>query len=541
MEIKGTGFAYNVTTNGHSNSDWGAEIGQGEKKLMNAPGASEILTGMLYYKVDEGRVSAILGRGNRTSKPLPDYLPDTSIVLASVVTKVSVNGTLLPGISFIMFVTKDERQINNAGAQNVHYQRRYLKFSDNATYDGNALNAQCIQAITRQLGCQQNGSWITTDMNFENDVLALRAVVVDPNNPHDFVDNVDRNNTIRRLKFAAFQNAFKSSSYSGALTPVILFGPPGTGKTYSMQQDYVSKFSEENRFVTTFHQSFSYEEFVEGLKPVLEESGDEDGDIKYRVEPGVFKKACERAVQMAGYSSISECVKDTEANRKTAFVRAISDKKLVLLCVDEINRGNVASIFGELISLIEDDKRLGADKEMMVTLPYSQDMFGVPSNLLIVGTMNTADRSIQLLDSALRRRFVFMEFVPTPEKLSYNIARDLLKALNKRIRGVADKDHQIGHAYFWKATNEFELFVAMRDKVIPLLQEYFYNDTDKIRFVLNEIKPGNHYFFVQDPDATAALKSYNADVEDVNLFMLSEKLSKIDQNTFNSEYISHIL
>ena len=551
MEIKGTGFAYNVTTGGHSNSDWGAEIGQGDKKLMNVPGVSEILNGMLYYKVDESLVSAILGRGTRTSKPLPQYLPDTSVVLASVVTKVSVNGTLLPNISIILFITKDERTQNGKGGVNTQYQRRMLKFSDNASYNGVALNQQCMNAITGQLGCSQTGSWIVTEMHFEEEVLALKAVVVDANNPHDFVDKNDRDRTLQRLKYIASQSKLKPSNYSGSLSSIILYGPPGTGKTHAMQQDYVSKFDEDNRFVTTFHQSFSYEEFVEGLKPVLDTLGDDTGDVLYKIYPGVFRKACERAAQMAGYATLYDCVNDTFANRKVAFDNAISNKKLVLLCIDEINRGNIASIFGDLISLIEDSKRLGAEKEMMVTLPYSQDMFGVPANLLIVGTMNTADRSIQLLDSALRRRFQFKEFLPDysvfvstdpSTQLVLNDAKKILQRINARVRCLLNKDNQIGHSYFMFAKDNKDIFDAITSKVIPLLEEYFYNDIAKVRFVLNENDKTKYPFYQEDKVAKQAFDSFVAEAdietEDKSFYELNYVVKKASDY---DNYLKHLL
>ena len=551
MEIKGTGFAYNVTTDGHSNSDWGAEIGQGNKKLMNVSGVSEILNGMLYYKVDESLVSAILGKGNRTARPLPQYLPDVSTVLASVITKVSVNGMLLSNTSFIMFITKDERQTNGLGAVNTQYQRRYLKFSNNATYNGLALNQQCMDAITKQLGCKQTGSWIVTEMHFEEEVLALTAVVVDANNPHDFKDKEDRDRALQRLKFIASQTKFKPTSYSGSLSSVILYGPPGTGKTHAMQQEYISKFDKENRFVTTFHQSFSYEEFVEGLKPVLNSTGNDYGDIQYKIYPGVFRQACERAAQMAGYATLYDCVNDTFANRKDAFEKAVTEKKFVLLCIDEINRGNIASIFGDLISLIEDSKRLGAEKEMIVTLPYSQDGFGVPANLLIVGTMNTADRSIQLLDSALRRRFQFKEFLPDYsvfDSSDPNIqpilddARTILQRINARVRSLLNKDNQIGHSYLMFVKSNQDIFEAVTSKIIPLLEEYFYNDITKVRFVLNENEKTKYPFYQEDKEAKQAFDSFVADAdletEDKDFYELKYEVKKASDY---DNYLKHLL
>lgn len=550
MEIKGTGFAYNVTTDGHSNSDWGAEIGQGNKKLMNVSGVSEILNGMLYYKVDESLVSAILGKGNRTARPLPQYLPDVSTVLASVITKVSVNGMLLSNTSFIMFITKDERQTNGLGAVNTQYQRRYLKFSNNATYKGLALNQQCMDAITRQLGCKQTGSWIVTEMHFEEEVLALTAVVVDANNPHDFIDKEDRDRALQRLKFIASQTKFKPTSYSGSLSSVILYGPPGTGKTHAMQQEYISKFDKDNRFVTTFHQSFSYEEFVEGLKPVLNSTGNDYGDIQYKIYPGVFRQACERAAQMAGYATLYDCVNDTFANRKDAFEKAVTQKKFVLLCIDEINRGNIASIFGDLISLIEDSKRLGAEKEMIVTLPYSQDGFGVPANLLIVGTMNTADRSIQLLDSALRRRFQFKEFLPDYsvfDSSDPNIqpildnARTILQRINARVRCLLNKDNQIGHSYLMFAKSNKDIFDAITSKVIPLLEEYFYNDIAKVRFVLNEDEKTKYPFYQEDKVAKQAFDSFIAGDIETEDKVFYELNYQVKNEADCVKYLKHLL
>lgn len=284
------------------------------------------------------------------------------------------------------------------------------------------------------------------------------------------------------------------SAYDDLPLNLILYGPPGTGKTYKMQTEYLPKFEEGNRFVTTFHQSFGYEEFVEGLKPVLSNPNDTNSDIKYKVVDGIFKEACEKAAQKAGYGSLSECIEDTFESRSTKFANA----KPVLLCIDEINRGNVAAIFGDLISLIEDSKRLGAKKEteMIVSLPYSQKKFGVPANLYILGTMNTADRSVEALDTALRRRFSFKEMMPLPElckgmvcnyELSY-----ILTAVNNRIRALKDREHQIGHSYFMECPDGDEnekqkwLKKVIKDKIIPLLQEYFYGNYAFIGLVMGD-------------------------------------------------------
>ncbi len=211
---------------------------------------------------------------------------------------------------------------------------------------------------------------------------------------------------------------------------------------------------------TTFHQSFSYEDFIEGIKPVMEDGKDE---LSYTIENGVFKDLCLKA-------------QNDHANRYAIFI-------------DEINRGNVSQIFGELITLIEPDKRIGAANELRVKLPYSKREFGVPLNVDIIGTMNTADRSVEALDTALRRRFSFVEMQPDPEVLEDSTYDDvnlsqLLRVINQRIELLLDKDHQIGHSYFIGIENLDQLKQVFRNKVIPLLEEYFYGDYGKIGLVL---------------------------------------------------------
>ena len=260
----------------------------------------------------------------------------------------------------------------------------------------------------------------------------------------------------------------------------ILFGPPGTGKTYNtvnMALDIVcpiegSQWGKKPRdnarneyqkmlkggqiVFVTFHQSMSYEDFIEGIKPKTK-----DGKITYEVKDGIFKKLCEKAK------------KDESQN--------------YVMIIDEINRGNVANIFGELISLIEDDKRLGASEELHAELPYSHTIFGVPKNVYIIGTMNTADRSVEALDSALRRRFTFKEMMPKSELVpEENYVRNIFEIINQRIEVLKDREHQIGHSYFMGVKNNEDLKAVFYDKIIPLLQEYFYGDYEKIQLVLGE-------------------------------------------------------
>lgn len=225
----------------------------------------------------------------------------------------------------------------------------------------------------------------------------------------------------------------------------------------------------EPRYETvTFHQSYSYEDFVEGIKPVLDQVA-ESGSVAYELVPGIFKRLVLKAQRNP-------------------------DKRYALF-IDEINRGNVASIFGELISLIEDDKRKDAEHEMSVRLPYSHEEFSVPPNLYIIGTMNTADRSVEALDTALRRRFTFVEKAPDPgllkkaASLEVDLKR-LLLTINSRIERLLDRDHCIGHSFLMEvaAAQEplSELRGAFKHKILPLLREYFYGNPAKIGMVLGE-------------------------------------------------------
>ena len=225
----------------------------------------------------------------------------------------------------------------------------------------------------------------------------------------------------------------------------------------------------------TFHQNTTYEDFVEGIRPVLADGAGTDadgptepgevGDVRYELSRGVFRRIAERAAQAPDLPYV--------------------------LVIDEINRGNVARIFGELITLIEDSKRIGRDDEARVTLPGSKTEFGVPANLHVVGTMNTADRSIALLDTALRRRFVFVEMMPDSSHPGVLTDADgvdcrrLLDAMNRRIAVLLDREHQIGHTYFLGVDTVAALANTFQTRIMPLLQEYFYDDWEKIRAVLN--------------------------------------------------------
>jgi len=244
----------------------------------------------------------------------------------------------------------------------------------------------------------------------------------------------------------------------------------------------------------TFHQSFAYEDFVEGLRPESK-----SGQLSYNPRPGVFKRICADA--------------------------AAHPDEQHLLVVDEINRANIAKVFGELITLIEQDKRLGKSAALQVILPYSGEPFGVPPNLWIVGTMNTADRSIALLDIALRRRFNFLPLLPDPATIAPQMVADvdlhaLLTSLNERVEVLAGADYLIGHSYFIGISNLAQLRSVWYNKVIPLLQEYFYNDWQRLRAVL-----GKQFITAQPLSAKLKKQLAEALAADDQLYRINHNLT----------------
>jgi 5-methylcytosine-specific restriction protein B len=197
-----------------------------------------------------------------------------------------------------------------------------------------------------------------------------------------------------------------------------------------------------------------------------------------------------------------------------------------VLIIDEINRGNVSQIFGELITLMEEDKRLGKEEALQITLPYSKQSFGIPQNLYIIGNMNTADRSVEALDTALRRRFVFEEMMPKPELLKTVEGIDLsklLKVINERIEVLLNRDNLIGHSYFLNIASLEDLKKVFFNNIIPLLQEYFYGDYGKIGLVF-----GNGFVKLKPSTAKFAKFDYDNDFSDKKVYEIIPNTNDFD-------------
>lgn len=272
--------------------------------------------------------------------------------------------------------------------------------------------------------------------------------------------------------------------------------------------------------VVTFHQSYGYEEFIEGIRA----RSDESGNISYPIEPGIFMRLCQRA-------------NADPAHRYAIFI-------------DEINRGNISKIFGELISLIEVDKRAGMSNAMSLQLSYSGDHFSVPANVDIIGAMNTADRSLALMDTALRRRFDFVEMMPDLSLLSGTKVKGielepLLEKLNSRIEALYDREHTLGHAFFMPVKNALDaddeeaafkqLKIAFQKKIIPLLQEYFFDDWNKIRLVLadNQKQDDSLQFVIEKTDDLDTLFGNNHALRRHDQQATAYELEAFDQEIWN--------
>lgn len=567
-----------------------------------------------------------------------------------------------------------------------------IRYADNPTQENKLKIQSTYDKVIKQKGIQWNITmglyWIRPNTYINLDSKNREFIITEKILPEQFIKEVNQFKNIpngkqyiqlcdllldkikdgqhgyrnfKELSFMAYEqnesvhlvNQHKTQN-TDISKNTILYGPSGTGKTYNTvmyavaiienkkleeikKENYTEVIDRYNKYkedglieFTTFHQSYGYEEFIEGIKPVIHSDEEDETDIQYEVVSGLFKKFCDIAgkpilrkekcdiginesptiwkISLEGSgknSTRTECMKndhirigydeyggeitnlskgDAGRNILNYFINDMSIGDIVMSCydcntvdaigvvtgeyewhneydeykrlrkvnwivkdikeniikinngsrlsnptvyklrvdlsdvmdiiekyskntieveekkknyvfiIDEINRGNISKIFGELITLIEPTKRIGKTEGQKVRLPYSQKLFGVPNNVYLIGTMNTADRSISTIDTALRRRFNFKEMLPDEEVLNDIYVedvsiKDMFIKMNKRITVLFDREHTLGHAYFLPLKTDptiDRLANIFKNSIIPLLQEYFYEDYEKIRLVLGD-------------------------------------------------------
>lgn len=466
-------FGYQLK-NGANTPNWATALGQGVgHKINETPEINEIIRGMIYSSVSVAKIKTKIGKGGAVYSGSD---PNTPIVLAAVFNKVYVNDILIQDGRFILLIVKD--------TQGAHAGRLKLKYGPSNTYEDGAesfSNLSFLSKVKKQLGLAEDACWFVSELNIKNqNELVLKTFVVKADGKAEYRDIAHQHSEWSAL--ASFESPYKGSGNGhgafGKRTRTkyplncILYGAPGTGKTYATAQyavaiaenkelnqvsleprtDIMERYNNliaQGQIVfTTFHQNYGYEDFIQGIRP--DTNSDE---MSFKTVDGVFKIIADSAMKQP-------------------------DKDYVLI-IDEINRANISKVFGELITLIEEDKRFGEENAITALLP-SGDPFSVPNNLYIVGTMNSADKSISLIDTALRRRFDFVEYVPNLALVSDEKLRKVLDRLNKGLSlELNSTDLLVGHSYFMGKKAD-DLCDIMNRSIIPLLYEYFFDNKKKV-------------------------------------------------------------
>jgi hypothetical protein len=503
-------FGYKVKTGGNT-PNWATSLGQGrDYKINDNPQFDELLKGLIYSSVPLAKVTTKIGKGGKVVSGDSEESP---IVVASIFQKVYVNENLINGGKYLLLITRDTSK--------SHEGRLRVKYGPSNTYnsdEGKYSNDMFWSQAKGQLKLADESCFFVYDINVKNqNELVLSTIVVkedceveyaDSNALHDAWDalikedertkesssseqlapydvNVNEVESSNNHLYACLEVRRNPRTHKIHPLNCIVYGAPGTGKTFSMieyalaiiENKKLDDFLRDNKdrivnigrfkelvrdgqvVFTTFHQNYGYEEFIQGLRP-----DPENNAFSFRIIDGVFKIIADKALN------------DKE------------DKNYVII-IDEINRANISKVFGELITLIEDDKRWGEINEMSATL-QSGDVFAVPNNLYIVGTMNSADKSISLIDAALRRRFDFFELKPNSMLVTNPVLKLIFEAINRKLVEELDStDLLIGHSYFMNK-NEKELCDILNSNIIPLLYEYFYDNRKKVAnlidFAINE-------------------------------------------------------
>ncbi len=517
-------FGYRVKSGGGT-PNWATALGQGkEHKINNTPAINELLKGMIYSSAPLEKISTKIGKGGNL---VSGHAKNSPIVIGSVFKDVYINDTHINGGKFILLITRDTSA--------SHFGRLRIKYGPSNTFTDNEesfSNQDFLNKAKEQLGLAEDSCWFISDINIINQsTLRLNAIIVNKFGTVDYEDSNALHNAWEELIPPEYEvpqtqnitdsedllseleniNNTKADNSLGKVIPQtcldierpvrtkkiyplnsIIYGAPGTGKTYSTAEyaqaiisnvtldefrsihpDRKEVMKSYNNLVkngqivfTTFHQSYGYEEFIQGLRP------DTTSDtMNFITVDGIFKRIADKAIT------------DTQNN--------------YVIIIDEINRANISKVFGELITLIEEDKRWGEINQTSATL-QSGDIFAVPNNLYILGTMNSADKSISLIDTALRRRFDFVEQKPDSSLITDPEMKNILERLNRLLADqLGNSDLLIGHSYFMNKSIS-DLPKVLNNNIIPLLYEYFYDNKKKVMGVLNNAIQQTDYVIEDD-------------------------------------------
>lgn len=613
-----------IAKNNEHNALWGEVYRQlTEQVLMEKPDFSDDTIRQIWYERNNG-VSSLMQGGMSwaefdAAKPA---LRDLTRLMAEGCTKGVYDRVITR-----LLALKNEKVLNKAYWALCHraFAALYPSQISSVVNISNFFSIFNYLNDTFQLGLSKKGEWFERNLELTKTLQQALGNAVDPIELNmslwhlftQYIENKEESDTISGTAVHREQDVGANVETGQLPKNTILYGPPGTGKTYrtidlavracepeayarlekvapaekrrELKKIYDRLITEKRVRFITFHQSFGYEEFIEGLRA---ETTD-DGTVRYEIKAGIFKQICEDAAfghtgaqkklddalmrlqerlaegesitletlrgkpfQLTyksqttfgifpslskkedlgqGYNvylkNINAVYQDPKAEvhnpsyvrsilhylQKTGEIPAVAQEDLqeerqnYVLIIDEINRGNISKIFGELITLIETSKRAGEPEALSVVLPYSSTAFSVPNNLYLIGTMNTADRSLTALDTALRRRFEFEAMLPDIDVLADTVVNGinlprLLQTLNDRIQVLYDSEHTLGHAFFIpvvQAKEDEELAFErlkriMRNKVLPLLEEYFYNDWQKIRMVLGDNQKEEQLQFIRE-------------------------------------------
>lgn len=514
-------FGYTIKAGGGT-PNWATSLGQGkEYRINDNTDINELLKGMVYSSVSLSKISSKIGKGGRS---VNGDAEDSPIIMASLFSNVYINDTQIKGGKYILLITRDTSK--------SHEGRLRFKYGPSNEYNDGSnsySNETFWQQAKSQMGLADDSCFFVYNIRVRNqNELILRTIVVNKyakveyqniSEQHSewdkliekdeeligYMPDISENDNIQTSdsecndKIMAVNFPTPDSNAQGetnlknclevALFPIedrihslntIIYGAPGTGKTY-LTPEYalsiidgikIDKFKTINTnrkeniirykeylkkgqiVFTTFHQNYGYEDFIQGLRPY-----NENDTISFKIFDGVFKKIADRALNDA--------------------------KNKYVIIIDEINRANISKVFGELITLIEPDKRWGELNETCVTL-QSGEPFAVPNNLYIIGTMNSADKSISLIDAALRRRFDFIEQKPDSSCVPNGVLRKFFDDLNSNLVSELDStDLLIGHSYFLNK-QENELCDIINNNIIPLLYEYFYDNRKKVASIIEK-------------------------------------------------------